>query len=95
MKMPRNMQLSRAGMCGRLQVPTRFPAVWQVVCGKLDSVLIWHWQQKASQDMFIDQRIWAQTHHHAVKAFIAEADFDKCHDCADAEEHCPGPALHR
>ncbi len=93
LKMAYKMQMSLGRLCGRLEVPKRFPATWKAVSEKLDSVLTWHWQQKESQDSFVDRSIWVQTNHEAVFNMVSKADFDACERaCADKMD-CPGDAL--
>ena len=93
LKMAYKMQMSLGRLCGRLEVPKRFLATWKAVSEKFDSVLTWPWQQKESQDSFVDRSIWVQTNHEAVFTMVSKADFDACERaCADKMD-CPGDAL--
>ena len=93
LKMAYKMQMSLAKLCGRLEVSKRFPGTWKAVVEKLDSVLTWHWQQKESQDSFVDRSIWVQTNHEAVFSMINKDDFDACERACVEKMDCPGEAL--
>ena len=93
LKMAYKMQMSLARLCRRLEVSRRFLSTWKAVSEKLDSVLTWDWQQKESQDSFVDRSIWVQTNHVAVFNMVSKADFDACERaCADKMD-CPCDAL--
>ena len=95
LKMAYRMQLALAKLCGRARVPERFPASWRVVQPKLDNVLTWHWQQKESQDTFVDRGTWSQSNKEAVFALMDKADFEACHAASVAKTDCPGANLAR
>ena len=86
-KMSWAMQRSLCKLCGRLNVPARYPKVWSAVVDVLDLVLKHLWESRTSRSEFVDRNIWVVTNDEAVFSLLPREEYEKCEAKAQKKKH--------